>query len=617
MWVSKMARPMYFGVLVLLRLADAQENFCTREYLSHFEGFPMRLDSSVYWFGPNDQSEKATGSASRFYDPNKPTMLYFHGWTGQGNGWTSKCKRLTTRCHSDVCPDGGGQLLVNDWLDEGWNVGFFYWDQFADEECARDAEQKLWFDRGGDGLAWKSYNPATGQTQFNSYAKSDEMTVSDICVNQVKRAMGSYKGSQVRFVGHSLGAQLAVRCASLLHVEDHPAAPSRLALLEPYFSKHSHMFFGCHGGVTTDEGMGDFATRLTVQMVEHLWSSKKVVTETYKSSLLTEKSAEESPYSELKSLVENGMGGVEKTLVGTLASGMKAEDLERASTLVKYEPEWCGGVGANEYGDVEHVACRHSAVVPMYLMSYGRAPPPQTPLPAEKAAPGSALGSCMTPSAACTDDQLRQWVQRQLDMAPTRQMWDQSFGQNTFANIDDAYILDPSIKQGFQLGLRSANSLVQETPVEYIQTKQSFSMLTFLRTPHLWLPVVAAVFLIVTIAVVWSHYPLRPGDDSDDESLSPKSSRRTRGTSRTSPSRNSKESQSPATFKDPELGQAGYDPLLASMASIPTSSNPGSFNSQGSRVVLTMPMQPRPLPMQHMHMPNSVVSLQSLYRTPK
>ena len=26
----------------------------------------------------------------RFYDPNKPTMLYFHGWTGQGGGLEKK-----------------------------------------------------------------------------------------------------------------------------------------------------------------------------------------------------------------------------------------------------------------------------------------------------------------------------------------------------------------------------------------------------------------------------------------------------------------------------------------------------------------------------------------------
>ena len=578
--------------------------------MSRFDGFPMRLDSNIYWFGPNDQNEKATGGPSRFYDPNKPTMLYFHGWTGQGGGWTSKCKRLTTKCHSDICPMGGGQLLVNDWLDEGWNVGFFYWDQFADEGCARDAEQKLWFDKGGDGLQWKSYDPMTGAIRFQSY-EADEQSVSEICVKEVKNAMGGYKGSEVRFVGHSLGAQLAVRCGSLLHVEDHPAAPKRLALLEPYFSKHSHMyFFGCHGDVTTDKGMGDFAAKLTVQLVQHLWKSKNVVTEIYKSSLLTENSAEESPYMELKSIMENGaLTGLEKTLVGTLASGMREKDLERSGTMVQYQPDWCNSVGTDTYGDVEHVACRHCAVMPMYLLSFGRAPPPQNPRPTERAQPGSALVSCMTPSAACTDDQLRQWVQRQLDMAPTRQMWEQNYGQNTFDGMDDAYQLDPSIKQGFQLGLRSANSLVQQTAPEYTQHKEEpISMLMILRTPHLLLSGIAVIFCIVTVAILAIHYPMRlnfRGDDSDDD-LSPKASRRTTRTSGYS-------KETSQQSKDPELGLGGYDPLLSSLPSSQPSSNGGSFHSlSGARLVMTTPQPPRSgqqvqhvaMPMQHMHIPS-------------
>ena len=113
-------------------------------------------------------------------------------------------------------------------------------------------------------------------TSGESCQDPNQISVSDMCVTAVKQAMGSFGGSQVRFVGHSLGAQLAARCASLLHSEGHAASPQRLALLEPYFSKHSHMyFFGCHAEVTTDEGMGDFAAKLTVQFVQHLWKSRR------------------------------------------------------------------------------------------------------------------------------------------------------------------------------------------------------------------------------------------------------------------------------------------------------------------------------------------------------
>ncbi|CAJ1357570.1 unnamed protein product [Effrenium voratum] len=546
--------------VLIIRLNKAQD-FCTPQNLGRFAGYPLQLDSTIYWFGPEDQAEKATGSPSQFYDPTKPTMLYFHGWTGQGNGWTSQCKRLTTRCHPDICPDGGGQLLVNDWLDEGWNVGFFYWDQFADEECSRDAEQKLWFDRRGDGFRWKSYDVATGRAEYRNYDEDlDELSVSDMCVNHVKKALSSFKGQQVRFVGHSLGAQLAVRCASLLHVEDHPAAPQRLALLEPYFSKHSHMyFFGCHAEVTTDEGMGDFAAKSTVEFVQQMWKSKRVVTEIYKSSLLTEKSAEDSPYSELKNIVENGaVSGFEHTLVGNLASGMREEDLERSGTLVKFEPDWCEGVASNTMGDVEHVGCRHCAVMPMYLLSFGSAPAPISPAPTERAEPGSALSSCMTPSASCTDGQLREWVQRQLDMQPTRQSWKQIAGQDTFRESDDGFLLDPSIEQGFQLGLRSGNSLVQQTATE-LHANQDFSLNAFLTNPQLLLPAVAAIFLAVTAVILLVHWPCGHGDDSGDES---------QPTSRYS-----------GYSKDPELG---YEGLLAS------SPQTGSFASSPGSAALCL-----------------------------
>jgi len=99
-------------------------------------------------------------------------------------------------------------------------------------------------------------------------------------------------------------------------------------LLEPYFSKHSHMyFFGCHAQVTTDEGMGDFAAKLTVEYVNSMWQSKKVVTEIYKSSLLTEKAPDDSPVNEIKNIVENGaVGGLEHTLVGNLGEFRKVSD---------------------------------------------------------------------------------------------------------------------------------------------------------------------------------------------------------------------------------------------------------------------------------------------------
>jgi len=486
-----------------IQLVFGQGDFCTPENLNRFSGgtWPEELDASLYWFGHDDEAEKATGGASKFYDPTKPTMLYFHGWTGAGGGWTKLCKRLTTRCHADICPNGGGQLLVNDWLKAGWNVGFFYWDQFADEACVRTAEQKLWFDRKGDGFTWKSYNVGTGQVAVLNYeAAASQPSVSDMCADEVRRAMGSFSGPEVRFVGHSLGAQLATRCAALLHVENHRASPQRLALLEPYFSKHSNMmFFGCNGAkITTSDGLDDFAAQSTVEFVKNLWESKNVVTEVYKSSILTEGGSGESnsAVSQLKKLVQNGAAAsAEDALVGNLASGSQNGDLERAATVVKYEPDWCSGVVGGSMvsssGDVKHIGCRHCAVMPLYLLGFGRVAPDLQPAPSLGIAePGSAIRSCETPAASCTNGQVREWIQRQL-VLQRDQSWNQVGGQNTFDGIDDTFTVTPTLEETAQLGLTTANSIVLSTALELPPANQVPLWLQILTSPLFLIPAVA------------------------------------------------------------------------------------------------------------------------------
>ncbi|CAE7672310.1 TTL1 [Symbiodinium sp. CCMP2456] len=472
--------PILFAEVALLIV---EAGFCTPENLGRFNGFPEHLDTGIYWFGKNDTSEKATASPSKLYNPKKPTMLFFHGWTGEGVGWTSQCKRLTTRCHSDMCPNGGGQHLVNSWLDEGWNVGFFYWDQFADEECVRDAEQKLWFDKRA--AYYRNY-----------HEELDELSVADMCALSVKKAMGTFDGSQVRFVGHSLGAQLAVRCASMLHVEDHPAAPHRVSLLEPYFTRHSHVLLNCHGQITADPGLGDFAERLTVEYVMNMWKTKGVVTDVYKSSLLTEERPAASAFTVMKNIVTEGpFGVVEKALVGNLGAGLTTEGLDMSATVVEYQPDWCEDIQSQVFGDVENLRCRHCASIPMYLLSFElerSAPALNTAEDSEE--PGASRSRCMMPSASCVDDHVREWVQRQLDMKPTHQIWNQIAGQQTFDKSDDVFELTPA------LGLQSPGEALSASPVHMPAKREQDA---FLHSPIL--SAIGIVMVCLAVAVLHRH----------------------------------------------------------------------------------------------------------------
>jgi len=418
------------------------ETYCTPEHLSRYPGgWPSELDTGIYWFGHGDATQKASSSApSQFYDPSKKTVIYFHGWAGSDEGWTQICKRASTRCPSDVCRGTTHALLVERWLEDGWNVGFFYWDQFADEDCTRDAEQKIWFDRQGDGFRWKSFDIGTRSSVYNVYT-GDANSVADMCADNVMMAMGEFTGSQVRFVGHSIGAQLATRCAAMLHYRGHPAAPERLALLEPYFSKHHLWIFRCRD-ISTDSGLGDFTAAATAAYVRSLWDDYKVVTEIYKSSVMTENKA----------------------------FGIPNQGLEGLGVLVKYKPQWCGGLGAlghlNPLAnlDIVHLSCHHMAVFPMYFLGYGQQAARLVPdTRVAQAQPGSAISDCSTPSAGCSDGQIRQWVERQFAVEG-QQLWSQAEGSSTITSSDDAYELEPSLADEAQVDPKgAANLLVMKT----------------------------------------------------------------------------------------------------------------------------------------------------------
>ena len=86
------------------RLPEAADRggLCTLENRGRFNGFPEHLDAGIYWFGKNDTSDKATANPSKLYNPNKPTMLFFHGSTsgvlvGQANASASPRHVIPTR----------------------------------------------------------------------------------------------------------------------------------------------------------------------------------------------------------------------------------------------------------------------------------------------------------------------------------------------------------------------------------------------------------------------------------------------------------------------------------------------------------------------------------------
>lgn len=396
----------------------------------------MHLDLGLYWYGHDDQQEKATGNASKYYDPSKKTVIYFHGWAGDGQGWTTGCTRATSRCPGYVCPDE--DLLAEKWLEDGWNFGMFYWDQFADEQCTRDAEQKIWLSTGSKGMRWKSFDYNTGEAKFNELP-DPAITVGDLCVQSLELAMKDFAGPQVRFVGHSIGAQLATRCGDLLHNRKASMAPHRLALLEPFFTTIHLGAFKCTMPDLHHE-IGDSLPRFAAKAVDRMWETHGVPTEVYKSSALTEMSIYGEP----------------------------DHHLERVSTMVTYSADFCGELGGHFgerlkfIGQLGNLGCRHTAIFPVYFLLYNKPALKLVDDDGKSAKP--ILDSCPVPSSSCSNADLKQLVKRQYMMSG-KQSWKQVEGMSTLALEDDAFkMMGPSdMSMGSDLILADEETTIAPT----------------------------------------------------------------------------------------------------------------------------------------------------------
>jgi len=170
----------------------------------------------------------------------------------------SRCFRPEAQCDQEMC-EGQRLPLFDAWHEQGWNVGFFYWDQFADEPCSRDAEQKVLFTRGNHGMRWASIDPSSYQKKYHTIP-GNATSVTALCSSSISKSLATLTTREVRFVGHDIGAQLAVHCGFGLYAANSPGRPSQLAILDPVFTERHLRIFRCHS-LSLGPSVGDYASQ--------------------------------------------------------------------------------------------------------------------------------------------------------------------------------------------------------------------------------------------------------------------------------------------------------------------------------------------------------------------
>lgn len=389
-----------------------------------FDGYPQKLDYGIYFFSANNVPQKYVhGQTNSYFDPSKPTVIYFHGWE---HNTVKRHFRESFDYHLNQPKDCPHRLLESKiWVRDGWNIGIFYWDQFADEESPGDAEAKIWSATSSVGMRYR-----TSSTGLQTAGVPPEMSVTDLFVTDFIHLANAGSGQtpkEVRFAGGSLGVQLAVNAAATLHEKAASGAvgsgwlPSRIALLDPFFSS----------GFTNS--LGASTASLTNKEIARLHDDSGVVFELYRTS----------PLSGLPSLIADADTQLRKYAVyvrrqpGFCKDG-KGDSMAEQSPVASIFGEatgnipGMGGISKTLSQSKAQLTCEHTAAWNLYFLSMGSAPPPLCNAQPTKS------DFCSTPSASCTDKGLKQLSNAALKI---HKHFVQAGGMDTISIDDDCFKL--------------------------------------------------------------------------------------------------------------------------------------------------------------------------------
>lgn len=237
---------------------DYKRAYTPADYMPYFSNGTKNTNPDPKDDGGAARAQYIATQLKGFYDPNKPTIIFFHGWQP---GKTALRQRI------DLCysyPNGANSSsspLANNtlqyWQDsknnhwKSWNVAVFYWTPFADEYSSLgsvdDAEAKIYSATIRQKMRWAYMKPGdttlhyceVGQSNclMPTDAQGHPKDVGDLAYEAIVNAIPSINNQQeFRLAGQSLGAQLATVVAQRLADNNPTLMPTRLVLLDPYMT---------------------------------------------------------------------------------------------------------------------------------------------------------------------------------------------------------------------------------------------------------------------------------------------------------------------------------------------------------------------------------------------
>lgn len=250
------------------------------------------LDYSIqndefYWFDEFNKPYAYT-DANAPYDPNKPVMIFIHGWQ------SGSVKENYGQDFNYIVKDENGGITMHNsakaWIDAGYNVGAYNWVQIADEDgggashgVPYRAEGKIWTT---EALTSNMTNMRYRLSGGEFLDDSSNLTAAEKFVLKYEDVLKDFKGDYIELGGHSLGNQMALRSSYLILQDaingkiDKTIVPDRVDLFDPYYCGNKHQF-------VTVEDTENLTIAQAGAKIAKVLANNNIVIQMFKSSSLT------------------------------------------------------------------------------------------------------------------------------------------------------------------------------------------------------------------------------------------------------------------------------------------------------------------------------------------
>lgn len=239
------------------------------------------LDFGLYWCNKEVNCIKYNRDHQNpFYRADLPVMLFAHGWQ-PGASLGSFVPQIPFLVGEDVTTTTV-QNTAKLWQERGFNIGFFLWQQFADEMPLVEketivgvtaAEAKIWSSEN-------NYQKMRYKLPDDSYRDFKlQKSIGNLLHDEYIDALGSNVSGNIRLVGHSLGAQVVTAISELVFQKVQSGdlsshlIPKRIALLDPFWSQGKKKYL-------KDQRTGGKTCEIYTNMIEKY----ELILEIYKTS---------------------------------------------------------------------------------------------------------------------------------------------------------------------------------------------------------------------------------------------------------------------------------------------------------------------------------------------